>query len=126
MHDLKRKLKKEIEEISQDTGRLGMGELQTLHLLTDTLKNIHKIEHLEDGGYSEARHYVRAHYSNDGRGYDGRSYGDGRDYSEARRDRMGRYSGDGRDEMTRHLESALATAGPGDREMIEHMLNKMR
>lgn len=81
MHESKRNIKKRIDEME---GRdLRGGALEEFHILTDTYKNILKIEMLEDGGYSQ------------GRGY---SMGDddySMDYSERRRrDRMGRYSRD--------------------------------
>ena len=69
---------REIEEIAEK-GELSAGDLDTLHKLTDTVKNIYKIEMLdEDGGYSQDN------YSRDGewnargvysRGHGGNSYG---------------------------------------------------
>lgn len=67
-------LHEELEEIC-DRG-VTAEDLETVHLLTDTIKNIHKIESMEENGYSrdgysrEGRgdysngHYVRGHYSN--------------------------------------------------------------
>lgn len=85
MYELKEKLCKELEEIARK-GELGAGDLEIVHKLTDTIKNLDKIEMLEDGGYSQAgdwegrgsyargssyanrgKHYVRGHYSRDGR-----------------------------------------------------------
>ena len=63
MHELKDKLCEELEEIARK-GELGAGDLEIVHKLTDTIKNIDKIEMLEeDDGYSR-----------DG-DYDGSSYG---------------------------------------------------
>ena len=78
-------LSAELEEIARKP-EMSAGDLETVHKLTDTIKNIDKICALEeDGGYSEAgdwegdygrgssyanrsKHYVRGHYSRDGRG----------------------------------------------------------
>lgn len=82
MYELRDMLCKELEEIARK-GELGAGDLEIVHKLTDTIKNIDKIETLEDGysrdgeweadmrgrygrGSSYARrgtHYVRGHYS---------------------------------------------------------------
>lgn len=81
LHEIKQKLVKELDEIAE-RGELSAGSLDTLHKLTDTIKNIDKIEMLEGGGSS---HGYRGSYA------DGGSYGDG--YSQARRrDSRGRYT----------------------------------
>lgn len=86
LYELKEKFEMELEELARK-GELGAGDLELAHKLTDTIKNIDKICALEeDGGYSEAgdyeggsygrgssyanrgKHYVRGHYSRDGRG----------------------------------------------------------
>ena len=70
-------------------GKLSTQELEKIHKLTDTVKNIDKIEMLEDGeGYSEDGAYM-----GEGRIY-GTSYARGRGRN-ARRDSMGRYSREG-------------------------------
>ena len=102
MHDLKDLLCAELEDYAEKgkkSGKMSMGDLETVHKLTDTVKNILKIDMLEEeSGYSEDGHYM-----GEGRIY-GTSYDDGmhRDggYSYARgrryakRDSMGRYSRD--------------------------------
>ena len=86
MEKLKEKLFEELDEISRKP-EMGAGDLEVIHKLTDTIKNIDKICMLEDGGYSEegdgygngssyanrGKHYVRGHYSREG----GSSYGGG-------------------------------------------------
>ena len=52
MHELKEKLCDELEEIA-NKGELGAGDLEIIHKLTDTIKNLDKIGMLEDG-YSQA------------------------------------------------------------------------
>lgn len=86
MHELKDKLCDELEEIARK-GELGAGDLEIIHKLTDTIKNIDKIEMLEDDGYSQA-----GDWEADMRG----TYGRGSSYRGRKRDSMGRYSREGR------------------------------
>ena len=124
MHELKEKLCDELEEIAKK-GELGAGDLEIVHKLTDTIKNIDKIEIMkEDGGYSQA-----GDWEMEGRG----SYNRGSSYRR-KRDSMGRYSRDGmgyrdgrmmpnrmysradaKDHMMDELEEAMAAA-TNDRE----------
>ena len=100
MHDLKDLLCAELEDYAEKgkkSGKMSMGDLDSIHKLTDTVKNILKIDMLEDeSGYSEDGAYM-----GEGRIY-GTSYDDemrrGVGYSYARgrgryakRDSMGRY-----------------------------------
>ena len=125
MEKLKEKLWGELEEISRKP-ELGAGDLELVHKLTDTIKNIDKICMLEgeDGGYSSAnrgRHYVRGHYSHDG----GANWNRGEGYS-SRRDGRGQYShDDGRNEMMEHLEAAYDAATPEMREDIKRFMRKV-
>ena len=104
MHDLKDLLCAELEDYAEKgkkSGKMSMGDVEVIHKLTDTVKNILKIDMLEEEtGYSEDGHYM-----GEGRIY-GTSYDDGMHreggYSYARgrgryarRDSMGRYSRDG-------------------------------
>lgn len=98
---IKKMLCKELDEYAMKQKLTG-GDLDMIWKLTDTVKNLDKIEMLEEesGGYSEAR---------GGRGRGGRSsymggssYDDDMTYSErrgrgryAKRDSMGRYSSEG-------------------------------
>lgn len=103
MHDLKDLLCAELEDYAEKgkkSGKMSMGDLDSIHKLTDTVKNIMKIDMLEEEiGYSEDGTYM-----GEGRIY-GTSYDDGMrrggGYSYARgrgryakRDSMGRYSRD--------------------------------
>ena len=102
MHDLKDLLCAELEDYAEKgkkSGKMSMGDLETVHKLTDTVKNIMKIDVLkeeagcsEDGTYmGEGRIYGTSY--DDGMHRDGGySYARGRRY--ARRDSMGRYSRD--------------------------------
>ena len=83
MESLKSMLCDELEEIV-NTGRIGASDLDSVHKITDTIKNVYKIDTLKEGEYSyygndgysndgdwrangtysRGRHYVRGHYSN--------------------------------------------------------------
>lgn len=135
LHELKEKLWAELDELAEKR-EMGAGDLEVVHKITDTIKNIDKICMLEEeGGYSETvddgdygrsssyanrgKHYVRGHYSRDG-GRDGMG-----GYS-SRRDSRGRYSrDDGRSEMMEHLEMALDSASDLDRETIKRFMRQL-
>ena len=134
---IKKMLCKELDEYAMKS-KLTASDLEMVHKLTDTVKNLDKIALMsenEEGGYSEAR-------GGRGRGRSsymgGSSYDDDIMYSErqgrgrnAKRDRMGRYSSEGgsyeggssyddysermdrrysRDDAKDHLMSALGEA----------------
>lgn len=97
MHDLKDMLCAELEDYAEKgkkSGKMSMGDLDSIHKLTDTIKNILKIDMLEgETGYSEDGQYI-----GEGRIY-GTSYDRGTSYARgrgryAKRDSMGRYSRD--------------------------------
>lgn len=58
MYDLRNMLCDELDELARK-GELGAGDLEIAHKLTDTIKNIDKIEMLEDDGYSRDGDYFR-------------------------------------------------------------------
>lgn len=99
MHKIKEMLMAELYEYEEKAkkmsgGKISMQELEKIHKLTDTVKNIDKIEALEEGGYSEDGYYM-----GEGRIY-GTSYDGGTSYRRgrgrnAKRDSMGRYSREG-------------------------------
>ena len=104
MHDLKDLLCAELEDYAEKgkkSGKMSMGDLESIHKLTDTVKNIMKIDVLkEEVGYSEDGHYMgegRIYGTSYESGYSergGSSYARGRGRY-AKRDSMGRYSRDG-------------------------------
>ena len=129
MHKIKEMLMKELYEYEEKAkkmngGKLSAGDLETLHKLTDTVKNIDKIEMLEeDDGYS-----ADGQYMGEGRIY-GTSYARGRGRN-AKRDSMGRYSREGG--MYHDGGSSYARGGMRDGRMgysrdsaKEHMIEKM-
>ena len=119
MHKLKEMLMNELYEYEEKTkkmsgGKLSMQEIEKIHTLTDTVKNIDKIEMLEDGGYSEDTDFM-----GEGRMY-GTSYARGR--RNARRDSMGRYSrDDGYSEERRMYTDGRRYSRDGAK---EHLINK--
>ena len=56
MYDLRNMLCDELDELARK-GELGAGDLEIAHKLTDTIKNIDKIEMMEDDGYSRDGDY---------------------------------------------------------------------
>lgn len=115
MHKIKEKLMDELYEVEDKMkkasgGKVSAGDLEYIHKLTDTIKNIDKIEMLEgDEGYSEDGHYM-----GEGRIY-GTSYARGRTH--AKRDSMGRYSRDmmHHDDMSYERGASYARGGRGGR-----------
>ena len=103
IHDLKDLLCAELEDYAEKgkkSGKMSMGDLDSIHKLTDTVKNILKIDLLEsEEGYSEDGHYMGegriygTSYDNGMRRGVGYSYARGRGRY-AKRDSMGRYSRD--------------------------------
>ena len=129
MHELKEKLCDELEEIARK-GELGAGDLEIIHKLTDTIKNLDKIEMLEDGGYSRD-----GDWEMEGRG----SYERGASYRGRKRDSMGRYSRDGRygpttrmysraeakDDMMAKLEDMMGSASEQERTILRQAMDKL-
>lgn len=126
MEDLKDMLCKELDEIAKK-GELTAGSLETVHKLTDTIKNIDKIMMLEeDGEYSERMD----RYSRDGdwtaRGTYGHPHDGGHSYAR-HRDSRGRYSrDDGKEHMMREMEGMLEDADGKSRQIIQRALDELR
>ena len=103
MHDLKDLLCAELEDYAEKgktSGKMSTSDLDSIHKLTDTVKNILKIDMLEDEtGYSEDGTYMGegriygTSYDDEMRRGGGYSYARGRGRY-AKRDSMGRYSRD--------------------------------
>lgn len=138
MYELKEKLCEELDEIARKP-EMGAGDLEIIHKLTDTIKNLDKIEMLEDGGYSQegysregsnsydrgssyanrGKHYVRGHYSRDG-GYsrDGRGGGysrDGRMYSRA----------DAKEYMMGQIEDMMDGANDREKDILRRAMQQL-
>lgn len=133
MHDMKKletMLTKELDEMVGQ-GKISSGSLDVLHKITDTIKNIKKIEMLcegEDGEYSQ-RYYdngsYRRGYMRDGMAYTDGSYRDG--YSERRsRDAMGRFTDNGHDHIIAKAGELMQIAtDEEDRRAVEKLLREL-
>ena len=130
MHELKEKLCEELEEIARK-GELGAGDLEIVHKLTDTIKNIDKIEMLEeDDGYSRD-----GDWEADMRG----TYNRGSSYRGRKRDSMGRYSrtgrmypdrvysrGDAKEHMMEQAQELMESATTDrEREVVRRFLDQL-
>ena len=125
LYDLREMLCEELDEYNRDA-KNGLNErvLDTVHKLTDTIKNIDKIMMLEDGEYSRAGEWeadMRGSFSRDaGNGYNrGNSYANrGRHYV------RGHYSrGDGRDRMISDIENMMQDATGAERDAYKRALD---
>lgn len=146
MHDLKDLLCAELEdyaEKSKKSGKMSMGDLESIHKLTDTVKNILKIDMLEgESGYSEDGAYMGEGriYGTSYDGYDrGTSYARGRGRY-AKRDSMGRYSrdggmphrggysrDDGKEYMMEQLEEMMEQAQkPAEKEALRRCMDALK
>lgn len=121
---MKEKLHKELKEFDKKDD-LSMGDVTTIHMLTDTIKNIDKICMLEEeGGYSQAVDRdgrMMPHYNQGGR-----SYNDG-GYSQ-RRDSRGRYSRDDGEKMriVKELEQMRNLFNEDEWDMIEDIVHRIK
>ena len=131
MPELKEKLCMELDEIAKKP-EMSAGDLEAAHKLTDTIKNIDKIEMLEeDDGYSRdgdwaadmrgsygrgnsyanrGKHYVRGHYSREHRDSRGRY---SRDYSQAR------------DELMDRMGEMMSDADSKEREILKRAMREL-
>ena len=131
MHELKEKLCDELEGIARKP-EMGAGDLEIIHKLTDTIKNLDKIGMLEDG-YSQAGDWE----------IEGRAYNRGNSYARRKRDSMGRYSRDGRmirggyrdgrmysraeakDDIMEKIEDMMDDADPKEKEILRRAMDQL-
>ena len=137
---IKKMLCKELDEYAMKS-KLSMSDIDVIHKLTDTVKNLDKISLLEQDneGYSETYPYYMGgssyargrgryakrdsmgRYSSEGGSYEGGSSYD--DYSE-RTDR--RYSrDDAKNHMMNKLGSMMENADPNEREILKDCMRKL-
>ena len=146
MHKIKEMLINQLYELEEKaakmpSGKINANDLEIIHKLTDTVKNIDKIEMLEDGGHSEdgGMWTARGNYGG-GMSYNegGSSYTRGR--MRAKRNSMGRYSrdagrggnyggysrDDGREHMMEQLEGMMEeTSTEKEREAIRRCMAQL-
>ena len=122
---IKKMLCKELDEYAMK-GKISGSDLDMIWKLTDTVKNLDKIEMLEDEseGYSEARGRGRSYMH-------GSSYDDDMMYSErrgrgrnAKRDSMGRYSSEDGSSYDDYSEARMDRRYSRD-DAKDHMMNKL-
>ena len=115
--ELKEKLCYELEKIAKKQD-LSAGDLEMVHKLTDTIKNIEKILMIEDGCSDDG-------YSHDGawRANMEGNYGHGASYAR-RRDSMGRYSGGG-DFMSMLEDMRRNERDPRVRDAMDKLVREM-
>lgn len=118
LYELRDMLCSELNEIAHK-GEMSAGDLETVHKLTDTIKNIDKIEMLESDGYSRSDGGVWTSRGNYGRGS-----------SYARRGThyvRGHYSrDDGREAMLRRVQEMMDDADDSDREIISRCYDALK
>lgn len=124
IYDLKDMLCAELDEIGKK-GEMSAGDLETVHKLTDTIKNIDKIVMLEENGYSRDEDYSRdGDWSANMRG----NYGRGSSY--ARRGShyvRGHYSrDDARRSLADRMEDLMRDADGKDQETIQRCIDMIR
>lgn len=129
MYELKEKLCRELEEVARKP-EMGAGDLELIHKLTDTIKNIDKIDALEDDGYSRGGDWEmegRGNYSRNGGAYNrGSSYA-------RRRDSLGRYTSNrrySRDDAKTHMMEQMeqmmnGTQNEREREIIRRAMEQL-
>lgn len=129
MHKLREMLMEELRNFETEAkkkGELPAGTLEVIHKLTDTIKNLDKIEMYEE---FSGESYEGDSYAQGGNRGGGRGGGYSRAYdmeteSFARRRRGGRRSSngysydDGREEMMEHLEKLEEMAGSEEERKI--------
>lgn len=119
LYNLKDKLCEELEQIACKS-TLSTGDLETAHKLTDTIKNIDKIEMLEsDDGYSRDGGW-------EARGTYGRRYDNGHAYGRHHYVRAHYSREDGRERMSDELERLMHTGDDREREIIRRALDEIR
>ena len=129
MHKLREKLCKELSMLSTRSD-LSIGDLGLIHKLTDTIKNIDKINMFEEGGYSEARGRSRSSYASMSYGdnsYDGSRYGDS-DYSDrARHYVRGHYSNHSKKDLLEYMEELMdETTSEHERAALHRCISQLK
>ncbi len=122
LEELREAACKELERYGK-SGDINLQNLDKIHRLTDIVKNLDKIEMLEDGGYSEDWMGRGELYGTSYRGRRGN----------VKRDSMGRYSKDERDysreDAKEHILDKLGEmmegADPNEREALKRAMREI-
>lgn len=117
LEDLKEAACKELERFAK-SGEITASNLDKIHKLTDIVKNIDKIDALEESGYSAD--WIAGGKMNDGTSsYARRAY--------PHRDSMGRYSRESsaKDTMLKRLGEMMEDADPNEREALKKAMREI-
>ena len=140
MHKIREQLMRELKKY-EEKGELSAGSLDVIHKLTDTIKNIDKIEMLEEASYTEDDSMYSRRMSRRGSSYDdGGSYYSRRRYSMddsydggdsyARRGQhyvRGHYSrAEGKEEMMSQLEEMMQEANGKEKDAIKRCMEELK
>lgn len=136
LHKLKKMLLEELEEYSRKN-ELSPGSLEAIHKITDTVKNIDKIEMLEEYGESDESYESGGSYAGAGRTnrsgsyYGNGSYNRGGESSYARggsrnRNRYGQFSGAADSKKQEMIELTDQIMDMADDERHREMIQKFR
>ena len=121
---IKKKALAELEEFGEKK-ELNIGDYTTIHMLTDTIKNIDKICMLEEeGGYSQAVDMDRRmmpHYNQGGHSYTDNGYSQ-------KRDSRGRYSraAEDKEKIVRDIEKMTDKFTDAEWDVLEDFLHRFR
>lgn len=128
LYHLRDMLCDELDEYNRDAkGGMSEHDLDTVHKLTDTIKNIDKIMMLEDGDYSRTGEWeadMRGTYGRDGND----SYNRGSSYTRRGSHYVrGHYSRtDGRERMISGIEDMMKDASGPEREAYKQAIELLR
>lgn len=120
----KRLMERLCDELEKFSGKQSINDsdLETISMLSGSIKNLKKIMMMDSGEYSQA-------YSRDGDWEARGSYNQGSSY---KRDSRGRYSRErgysrdnARDRMLEEMESMMSSASGQDREILRHAMEQM-
>lgn len=123
LKELKETLYMNLDDFSGKRESFNLSDLEKVHMITDTIKNIDKICLLEDGDNEYSQRYMRGNIRYDGSYDDGNSYANrGKHYV------RGHYSrDDGRKEMVEHLEKMMYDVDDDrQRDIIEQCVRKLK
>lgn len=122
LEELREAACKELERFGK-SGEITVSNLDKIHKLTDVIKNLDKIEILEEDGYSEDWMGRGELYGTSYRGRRG----------SVKRDSMGRYSrddreysrGDAKEHMLNKLGEMMEDADPNEREALKRAMREI-
>lgn len=137
LHKLRDMMCKELDALANKQS-MSSGTIDMAYKLTDIIKNIDKIEMLENGGYSQDGYSQGGEW--EASGTFGHSYDEGNSYARgryARRDSMGRYSRDsgyseysrsgGKEDMMNEMSMLMDNASNDrERQIIKRAMEELK